>query len=191
MSQILQPLNHHEIVAFCELGKRLGVDSVHFRLEAMGMVRDFTEAEKQSMLSQIAALKNDGAGIVLDVRGVAEGEFESRQTQFLPRLRKPTLCRAGLLKRGLNPYGALYNCEFSSHPRFRIDCAHCRLGNVKEESIQDILRSAVKKFPATCKLCQAHEYGLNITLERIQRDLEYGIPINRQPYYREYENNPQ
>jgi MoaA/NifB/PqqE/SkfB family radical SAM enzyme len=191
MSQILQPLNHHEIVSFVELGKRLGVDSVHLRLEAMGMVRDFTEAEKQSMLSQITELRKDSIGIALDIRGVAEGEFESRQTQFLPKLRKPTLCRAGLLKRGMNPYGAIYNCEFSSHPRFRIDCAHCHLGNIREESIQDILRRAVKKFPATCQLCQAHEYGLNITLEKIQRDLDYGIPINRQPYYREAENNPQ
>ncbi|MGA2670065.1 MAG: radical SAM protein [Dehalococcoidia bacterium] len=184
MSQILQPLNHDEMLEFANLGLRLGVDSVHFRLEAMGMVREFTDYEKETMLSEIAELKKNHNGIELDIRGVAEGEFESRETQFLPRLTKPTLCRAGLLKRGLNPYGALYNCEFSSHPRFRIDCAHCRLGDAKQESIGEILRRNVGQYPHTCALCQAHEYGLNIALEKIQRDLEYGIPVDRQPYCR-------
>jgi TDP-4-amino-4,6-dideoxy-D-glucose deaminase len=184
ISQILQPLNHNEILEFANLGRSLGVDSIHLRLEAMGMVRDFTEYEKEIMLSQITELREIHDGIELDIRGVAEGEFESRETQFLPRLSKPTLCRAGLLKRGMNPYGALYYCEFSSHPRFRIDCAHCRLGNLKQENLEDILRRNVDKYPPTCSLCQAHEYGLNITLGKIQRDMEYGIPINRQPYYR-------
>jgi molybdenum cofactor biosynthesis enzyme MoaA len=189
MSQILQPLNHDEMLEFVNLGQRLGVDSIHFRLEAMGVVRDFTTGEKETMLSQIAELRKNHNGLELDIRGVAEGEFESRQTQFLPRLTKPTLCRAGLLKRGLNPYGALYNCEFSSHPRFRIDCAHCRLGDAKHDSIGNILRRNVGQYPPTCALCQAHEYGLNIALEKIHHDLEYGIPIDRQPYYRGQNNS--
>jgi MoaA/NifB/PqqE/SkfB family radical SAM enzyme len=184
ISQILQPDNHDEMVAFVNLGRHLKVDSVHFRLEAMGMVRDFTPYEREVIRTEIAELTQNKDSIELDIRGVAEGEFESRSSQFLPRLRRPTLCRAGLLKRGLNPYGALYYCEFSSHPRFQTDSKHLRLGSVKEESLGDILRRHVFKYPPTCPLCQAHEYGLNITLGRLESDLRYGIPIERQPYYR-------
>lgn len=184
ISQILQPDNYDEMAAFVNLGRHLKVDSVHFRLEAMGMVRDFTTYEKEAIRTEIVELTQNKDSVELDIRGMAEGEFESRSSQFLPRLRRPTLCRAGLLKRGLNPYGALYYCEFSSHPRFQTDSKHLRLGSVKEESLGDILRRHIFKYPPTCPLCQAHEYGLNITLGRLESDLRYGIPIERQPYYR-------
>jgi MoaA/NifB/PqqE/SkfB family radical SAM enzyme len=184
MSQILQPDNHHEMVEFVKLGQKLGVDSVHFRLEAMGVVRDFSEAEKDTMRAEIVELQKDGAGLEIDIRGVAEGEFESRQTQFLPKLKAADFCRAGMLKRGMNPYGGLYYCEFSSHPRFRIVSSHLRLGDTREENIGEILRRNAGKYPSPCTLCQAHEYGLNITLEKLEQDLQFGIPIDKQPYYR-------
>ena len=189
ISQILQPGNYDEMQDFVDLGRRLGVDSVHFRLEAMGMVRDFTPYEKETIHFAIAELAGNSHGIELDIRGVAEGEFESRCTQFLPGLRKPGLCRAGLLKRGLNPYGAIYYCEFSSHPRFQMDSSHLRLGDINQESLGNILRRNIGKYPPPCPLCQAHEYGLNITLERMESDLKYGIPIERQPYYRSHDDS--
>jgi MoaA/NifB/PqqE/SkfB family radical SAM enzyme len=181
--QILQPDNYDEMLEFVNLGHRLGVDSVHFRLEAMGKVRDFTAVENEAIHLELAELAAKADGIELDIRGISEGEFESKSSQFLPELRRPSLCRAGLLKRGLNPYGAVYYCEFSSHPRFQAESPHLRLGDIKQESLGDILRRNVGKYPPPCPLCQAHEYGLNITLEKIESDLAYGIPIERQPYY--------
>ncbi|MFC2013245.1 hypothetical protein ACFLUE_03045 [Chloroflexota bacterium] len=121
--------------------------------------------------------------------GVVEGEFESRFPQFLPGLSKPAFCRAGLLKRGLNPYGAVYYCEFSSHPWLQMESSHLRLGDINQKDLGDILRSNTGKYPPVCPLCQAHEYGLNITLERIEKDLKYGIPIERQPYYRKHDDS--
>ena len=187
INQILQPDNCHEMLQFVSQGLRLGVDSVHFRLDAMDMVRDFSPAEMQKMRSAIAELSRNSHGIEVDIRGVAEGEFESRAKQFLPKLAKARVCRAGLLKRNMNPYGAVYYCEFSSHPRFQAASPHLRMGDIKQESLGDILRRNVHRYPRPCRLCQAHEYGLNITLEKVERDLEYGIPIERQPYYRRYD----
>jgi TDP-4-amino-4,6-dideoxy-D-glucose deaminase len=186
ISQILQPDNHDEMQEFTKMAEGLGVDSVHFRLEAMGMVRDFTPGEYETIRSEIAELTENHYDLEIDIRGVAEGEFESRASQFLPKLRPPSRCRAGLLKRGLNPYGGVYYCEFSSHPRFRVDSAHLRLGDVNHEALGDILLQNTGKYPPTCPLCQAHEYGMNLTLEKIERDLWYGIPIERQPYYRKH-----
>ncbi|MFH0847737.1 MAG: radical SAM protein [Chloroflexota bacterium] len=183
LSQILQPDNHDEMTEFTRLARHLGADSVHSRLEAMGMVRDFTPEEKATVRRQIEELECGDWGVEVDIRGVAEGEFDSKASQFLPGLRQSSVCRAGLLKRGLNPYGALYYCEFSSHPRFQLDSDHLRLGDATQESLDDILRRQDRKYPALCPLCQAHEYGLNITLERLENDLIWGIPIERQPYY--------
>ncbi len=184
LSQILQPDNHHEMTKFTELARSLGVDSAHFRLEAMGVIRDFTPAEKETIAHQIEELRNRDNGLEVDIRGVEEGEFESKESQFLPGLRRPSFCRAGLLKRGLNPYGALYNCEFLSHPRFKSTSLHLRLGDATKESIGDILRRSVGNYPPPCALCQAHEYGLNITLEKLEADIKWGIPVESQPYYR-------
>ena len=184
LSQILQPDNHAEMIEFAELARELGADSVHFRLEAMGMVRDFTPDEKETIQGEIRKLRNNNYGIEVDIRGVDEGEFESRETQFLPGLRRPTLCRAGIIKRGLNPYGALYYCEFSSHPRFQLTSNHLRLGDTTKESVGEILRRHVGNYPPPCPLCQAHEYGLNVTLGKLEADLKWGIPVEKQPYYK-------
>ncbi|MFC2013246.1 radical SAM protein [Chloroflexota bacterium] len=70
---ILQPGNYDEMVDFADLGCRLGVDSVHFRLETIGMVRDFTSYERDTIRSQITELTRRNYGIELDIRGGSGG----------------------------------------------------------------------------------------------------------------------
>lgn len=192
ISQIVQPDNYDELADFVRLGYGLGVNSVHTIAESVGNVREFTEEEKQAIIGHVATImreKSEGAygDMGIDLRGVTREELdaEKARAQFLPGMKKPEKCLSGILKRGVNPYGAVYYCEFSSHPQHARKYRHLRLGSLNEKDFGEILRENAGNYPALCSICQAHEYGLNITFEKLKQDLEYGISLQKQPYYRD------
>ncbi|MDD5527089.1 MAG: Gfo/Idh/MocA family oxidoreductase, partial [Candidatus Omnitrophica bacterium] len=193
VSQIIQPDNYSELYDFVSLAYGMGVDSVQIRAESVGSTRYFSEEEKQVILSQVELIKEaQSAGeygtMELDLRGVSRSELDAVKSvsQFYPKMKKADVCRSGALKRGMNPYGAIYHCEFSAHPRSKnIAASHgLRLGNIRDGSLGEILAKNAGKFPPHCEICQAHEYGMNITFEKLQRDLDYGITLEQQPFYK-------
>lgn len=198
ISCIIQPLNHHQILDFICMAYRMGVDSVQLRAEAVGNVREFTAREKATILKQAYELKRrykhgDFGEIKIELRGLSREELNAKkeEEQFLPGLKRPALCRAGALKRGVNPYLIVYNCEFCMHPQNakRKPYRERKLGDLREKSFAQIMEETKGFYKETCTLgggkerCQAHEYGMNITLEKLTEDSLWGIPLHRQPYY--------
>lgn len=198
ISCIIQPLNHHQILDFIRMAYSMGVDSVQLRAEAVGNVREFTVQEKDTILKQVYELKRrykhgDFGEMKIQLRGLSREELDAKkeEEQFLPGLKRPALCRAGVLKRGINPYLIVYNCEFSMHPQNvkREPYRDRKLGDLRQKSFAQIMEEAKGLYKETCTVgagkegCQAHEYGMNITLEKLTEDSQWGIPLNRQPYY--------
>jgi predicted dehydrogenase/MoaA/NifB/PqqE/SkfB family radical SAM enzyme/guanylate kinase len=197
ISQIIQPLNYHEFTQFFEMAYAMGIDSVQMRAESVGMTRPFTEEEKLSIISQKHGLERrrdlrEFDGMEFDLRGFNREDLDaSKDTeQFLTGMRKASLCRAGAFKRGINPWGIVYNCEYSMHPQNAKDPDYYELGTVigdlRENSFSQIIDQMGGVFLLNkCPRCQAHEYGMNITLEKLARDYQYGINVSQQPYYHE------
>ncbi|MCJ7507782.1 MAG: Gfo/Idh/MocA family oxidoreductase, partial [candidate division Zixibacteria bacterium] len=192
LGQIIQPYNFHELKNFVEMAHRIGVDSVQIRAESCGMVDDFSEQEKKVILAQVYEIKRKQqfgmyGDMELDLRGVQGEELESSkdEAQFLPGLRKAQLCRAGTLKRGVNPYGRVFHCEFSMHPQNARNYPYYtkKIGDVREKHLTEILKDSAGKYPLSCAYCQAHEYGINIALEKFADDYWWGIDVDDQPYY--------
>lgn len=193
ISQIIQPLNCDELIDFVNMAYSLGVDSIQIRAESSSTIRTFTEEEKKKIITQIYEInrrKNLGqfSDMEFDLRGVSKEELDAPKsaTQFLPGMKKAKLCMAGSFKRGVNPYGKVYNCEFSMHPQnARIEPYKSkRIGDLHKNKFNRVLSNAAGKYPFVCnKPCQAHEYAMNITLEKFMEDYEWGISISDQPYY--------
>lgn len=190
LSFILQPLNHQEIFDFISLAYKLGVDSAQIRTESVGLVRPFTKIEKEKILKQVEKIKlKKEAGFFgnmeIDMRGVTKDELnaDKKKNQFLPAIKKARLCRAGSFKRGINPYGDVFACEHSMHPGCERIYQDKKLGSIKNESFASIIKKASGKFPKTCRLCQSFEYGLNISLEKLSDDYQWGIRPEDQPYF--------
>ena len=77
ISQIIQPFNAHELLAFVLLAKELGVDSVQIRAEAAGKVPPFTEDQKEKITSAVYEIKRRQSlgeldDIELDLRGLSK-----------------------------------------------------------------------------------------------------------------------
>lgn len=198
ISCIIQPLNHHQILDFIWMAYRVGVDSAQLRAEAVGNVREFTAQEKATILKQAYEVKRrykhgDFGEMKIELRGLSREELSAKKEkeQFLPGLKRPTLCRAGVLKKGVNPYLKVYNCEFCMHPQNakRHPYRERKLGNLREKTFVQIMEETRGFYKETCTIgdgkegCQAHEYGMNITLEKLSEDSLWGIPLCRQPYY--------
>jgi len=193
ISQIIQPLNYYDLLEFIDMAHEIGVDSVQIRAESVGMVRAFTEEEKEIIVAQVYEInrrKNLGhyEDIELYLRGVTKNELNASKDmeQFLPGMRRAKLCRGGAFKRGINPYGKVYYCEFSMHPQnARSEPYKSKLiGDIREKSFAKILNDVAGIYPHICKRCQAHEYAMNITFEKFHDDYNWGIPIDSQPYYK-------
>ena len=180
---IIQPANYNKIIELAQIANNFGVDSIHIRREVMKQTIALSMNEIASISSQIFKVRKLFPNLIVDARGFDEGEFYTNNTQFLPGLKQPELCRAGLIKRGLSAWGQVFSCEFSEHPRFQAEYSDHLLGNINNESISEIFRKNVNNFPKVCKLCQAHEYGLNIAFEKLKNDLDFGIAIEEQPLY--------
>ncbi len=178
LSMIIQSANYDKIGEFVDLAESLGVDSVQFRFDSVNRLPPLTSPQKESIMQQMDELEKDPPSIGLDFRGFKEGEASGG---LLPRLGKPKVCRAGLMKRAIDPFGNVWFCEFSSHPAFRFDRQNLMYGNIMHESISVIFHETSNcRFPV-CLLCQAHEYGLNILLEKLEDDIDYGVRPYQQP----------
>ena len=185
VSFMVQGDNCHQMRNFFEKFVDIGVDSIQFRLDSIGRVPKLTIPEKDSVILQSAeitesVLKNNPKTFV-DLRGVVEDEFNR---ELLPGIRKPAVCMAGMIKRGINPFSKVYQCEYSSHPHFKGESKRLILGNVNDESFHDIMSKNVGFYPEVCKFCQAHEYGMNVLLEKLSDDLKFGLAIKDQIFYK-------
>ena len=123
----------------------------------------------------------------LDFRGVSREELDANkeEEQFLVGMKKATTCKAGMLKRGINPYGSVCHCEFAMHPQNArvLPYSLVRIGNLKEKTFGQILHRAKGFYPLLCAFCQQHEYGMNIAFAKLSEDCAQGISIAQQPYY--------
>lgn len=201
ISQIIQPLNYYDLIGFVDMAYDIGVDSIQIRAESVGMVRTFTKEEKEMIIAQVYEInrrKNLGhyGDMEFDLRGVTKNELNaSKDTeQFLPGMKRAELCRGGVFKRGINPYGKVYYCEFSMHPQnARLEPYKSKvMGDLREKSFAKILKDFAGIYPPMCRRCQAHEYAMNITFEKFSEDYKWGIPIGDQPYYKKKDTkNPQ
>lgn len=185
VSFMIQRSNYNEIYAFFEKFLEIGVDSIQFRLDSIGRVPKLTPKERMEVIGQSTdivdyMIKNKPV-IDLSLRGITEDEFDR---ELLPGLDKPKVCMAGMIKRGINPWSIVYNCEFSSHPHFKGESKNLILGDVNKTSFGDIMKKSANKFPPVCKFCQAHEYGLNVLLPKLFDDLKFGINIEEQIFYK-------
>lgn len=192
ISFILQPLNFKEISAFVNFAFKLGVDSIQIRNEAVGKVNRFTHAEIKKILKQIDEIiikKEKGffGRVELDLRGLSEQELNANKnwTQFLPGLKKAKICRAAAFKRGINPYGDVFTCEYSMHPgnAQKQSYFNKKLGNFKKDNFKKIISGSSGKDITTCNYCQAFEYGLNMILEKLYDDYLWGVKIEDQPFF--------
>lgn len=199
LSQIIQPLNCHELTAFFDMARDLGADSIQIRAESVGAVAPFTQEQKENILAQVRGLTRQKelglfGDLEFDLRGLSAEDLDaSKQSeQFLTGMRKASLCRAGAFKRGINPWGVVYNCEYSMHPQNASDEEYRKngteIGDLRKEPFGAVMdRMAGRALLNRCPQCQAHEYGMNITLEKFVRDTRYGIPVTDQPYFNEYD----
>ena len=190
ISQVIQPKNYSGLEKFVDLAMKLGVDSVQIRGESVGNVRPFTEKEKKSIIEQVTKIyqnqmKGKYGNLEIELRGVTREEMNTKKTisQFLPGMKKPDACLTCTLKRGLNPFGSIHSCEYAGHPQHAIQYPHLRLGNIKDDNLEDILKKNIGNYPKLCLICQAHEYAYNIILDKIKSDEENGIFIEDQPFY--------
>jgi predicted dehydrogenase/MoaA/NifB/PqqE/SkfB family radical SAM enzyme/UDP-N-acetylglucosamine pyrophosphorylase len=190
VSQVIQPKNYSGLEKFVDLAMELGVDSVQIRGESVGNVRPFTEKEKKNIIEQVTRIyqnqmKGKYGNLEIELRGVTREEMSAKKTisQFLPGMKKPDVCLACTLKRGLNPFGSVHSCEYAGHPQHAIQYPHLRLGNIKDDNLEDILKKNIGNYPKLCLICQAHEYAYNIILDKIKSDEENGIFIEDQPFY--------
>lgn len=185
VSFMIQRSNYNEVYAFFEKFLNVGVDSIQFRLDSIGRVPKLTPKERMEVISQSAdiveyMIKNKPV-LDLSLRGITEEEFDR---ELLPGLNKPKVCMAGMIKRGINPWGIVYNCEYASHPHFKGESKNLILGDVNKSSFGDIMKSSANKFPPVCKFCQAHEYGINVLLPKLFDDLKFGLNIEEQIFYK-------
>ena len=173
---IIYGANYHEIREMVNVWRLVGVDTIQLRKESVGKTEPLNEYQKCVILDQMADIC---PGPDLDIRGLSEGELYGK-TQFLPGMKRAELCRAGAWKRGIDPFGGVWNCDFAMHPGNRFSRGHLRLGGIRESSMEDILASA--EYPPHCEICQAHAYGLNIQLEKLRDDRDFGISLEEQPW---------
>ena len=189
VSQIIQPLNYNELLDFIEMAYALGVDSVQVRAESVGTVRPFTESEKELILGQVYEInRRNNSGrygkMEIDLRGITKDELYASKDkeQFLPGIKKAKLCYAGAFKRGVNPWGKVYHCEFSMHPQnARVEPYRSRkIGDLREKNFTEILADAAGKYPPTCQKCQSHEYAMNIAIDNLVGDYYRTVPSDGQ-----------
>lgn len=182
VSMVVHPANYDKIEEFVYLVECLGADLVQLRLDSIGRIPSLSRSQETIVIDQVNDLVRFTPRIELDYRGILDGELESGK--LLPFLKRPELCRAGLLKRAIDPFGGVWYCEFSSHPAFRFDNRHLECGNIMHESIEDIFRRmSFHRYPI-CKFCQAHEHGLNVLFEKLVFDIKCGIMPSQQPWSR-------
>lgn len=195
VSQVIQPLNYAELTDFYNMANDLGVDSVQVRAESVGSVEQFTEQQKLQIIAQEQALRRRKAlgefpKLEFESRGLTREDLDASKDseQFLAGMRKSSLCRAGAFKRGVNPWGKVFNCEYSMHPQNARDRRFYELdteiGDLRAEGFDAIMQRMGGSFLLNkCSRCQAHEYGMNIALEKFSRDHRWGIHVDEQPYY--------
>jgi organic radical activating enzyme/G:T-mismatch repair DNA endonuclease (very short patch repair protein) len=111
VSFMIQKYNCNEMYDFFEKFMSIGVDSIQFRLDSIGRVPKLTTDEQRVVIDQAAEITDyvikNNPKVDLSLRGIAEDEFNR---ELLPELRKPKVCMAGMIKRGMNPWGVIYNC---------------------------------------------------------------------------------
>jgi len=161
VSFLLLKENYNELERFVYLAAHYEVDEVHIRKDTVNKMPIFSQKEVDEIREMRERFPDD---IVVDFRGLEEGELET--DELLPKMEKPELCRAGIFKRGMNPFGKVFHCELCSHPFFNGKNAHLVIGDARIDSLETIYRRASGKYPQLCEVCQPHEVGINIALER-------------------------
>ena len=171
--------NCHEIFNMVDLWRHVGVDFIQLRGESVGQTTPLSGKDRRAVLEQISRISK---GSDLGIRGLSEDDILSKD-QFLVGMGRSKVCRAGVWKRGVDPFGNVWHCEFTMHPGNRFGRSSYRLGSLRKQTFGEIIRGSV--FPVDCgEPCQQHEYGLNIQLDKLFDDLEFGISFDDQPWSR-------
>ncbi|MDI6605707.1 MAG: radical SAM protein [Candidatus Omnitrophota bacterium] len=186
MSFVLNPYNYKEIVKIADIAGFLGVNFLAIRAEQVGTIRKFSAEEIEDILRSVEALRiNRDSGVygdmALDIRSLTREDLTSEK-HYYPNMEKAKTCQVRTLKIGMSPYGVCYMCEYAEHPRNARP--ELEIGDASRISFRELLQKSnqIKHDPADCKACMINEYGLNIGLEKLRMDKEFGIPLEEQPY---------
>ncbi|MCM8797306.1 MAG: radical SAM protein, partial [Candidatus Omnitrophica bacterium] len=186
MSFLLTPYNYKEIPKIAELAKELGVDFLAIRAEQVGTIRRFTQDEVSEILrlaEEIRIQQEIGhyGGLDLDIRSLTEKDLLGEK-HYLPDMEKAKTCKARMIKMGMSPYGVCYMCEYAEHPRNAKP--ELEVGDVTKMSFKEVLERSnqIQHDPAKCEACMINEYGVNIILEKLKEDKDFGISLEDQPY---------
>ena len=199
MSFLLTPYNYKEIHKIAELAKELGVDFLAIRAEMVGTIRRFTQDEVSEILRLAEKVKiyqeiGHYDGLELDIRSLTEKDLLGEK-HYLPDMEKAKTCKARMIKMGMSPYGVCYMCEYAEHPRNAKP--EFEVGDVTKMSFKEVLERSnqIQHDPAKCEACMINEYGINIILEKLKEDKDFGISLEDQPYMvikeREISSRPQ
>lgn len=178
-SMVVIPQNYWEIHDFVCLMESIGIEEVQLRRDTFGHMREFTKKEVDTILQQIELSKH--SPIVVQERGLSENDLMKIGSCSLDGMPSPKACMAGNFKRGIDPFGLVKQCEYVCHPFH--DRNMWSLGNVRENTALEVFKRG-REIVTPCDKCQPNEFGLNLQLEKIQRDMNYGFPIEKQPFRR-------
>jgi TDP-4-amino-4,6-dideoxy-D-glucose deaminase len=186
MSFVLNPYNYKEIVKIADLASSLGVDFLAIRAEQIGTIRKFSHEEIEEILRFFDTLRiNKDSGLygnmVLDIRSLTREDLTSEK-HYYPNLEKAKTCQVRTIKIGMSPYGVVYMCEYAEHPRNAKP--ELEIGDASKINFKELLQRSnqIRHEPAKCEACMINEYGLNIGLEKLRADKEFGISLEKQPY---------
>jgi len=184
ISQIVSSGNYDQIFDFVCFGQDLGVDSVQIRREFVGRTQ-FAPYMFHEIESQITEIGKHNWACEVDVRGLSARELNNPEKSN-PSIPRTKYCWAGLYKRGINPWGHVYHCEFTCHPVFAKERSHLRLGDLKKDSFKSTVYGGLANLPPTsrCEFCQSQGIGLNWQMYKLLDDSDFGIPISFQPFRR-------
>lgn len=185
-SFLITPQSHKEIIQAAQNAYDMRCDFFALRADMIGAIRKFTPEEIDEILRQVEVLKKNKeegkyGDMKLDIRSITRKDLIDEQ-RFLPDMERAKECRVRAFKIGMNPYGIIFPCEYAEHPRNANQ--FLEIGDVTDVDFYQILEKSCKykHDSALCEACTQHEFGMNVILEKLKDDLDYGIPLEDQPY---------
>lgn len=183
ISQVVHPGNYKSIFELVLFGSTLGVDSVQIRREMVGRTSEFTASQISEIRDILARVReNKWGNMRVDIRGLDDEEINgSRARANIPLTE---YCFAGLYKKGINPWGQMYHCEFTCHPVFAKDRPHLKMGDLRKQSVFEIIKNTDYRTIKTngCSYCQAQGIGLNWQMFKLLEDAKFGVMLEDQPF---------